>query len=404
MTVFQGLRSAGYCGVAAVLLLSFNGLAGAAPFTPVTPHTVVEQLPSRSQFAELRLTERLRRQLQLAPQDDALALTLVRAYFDAAMALGDPRQLGYAQAVFVPRFVRHRQEARWWFTSGLLKQFGHDFAGAFADFEQALALEPGQVEAISWSAALHMVEGEYPNALKFCERLPAATHPLVRSGCHQFALAGMGRLRPAYENLRAALEQSPATDKGLTLWVHVRLGEMAERLGQDREAAGHYQAALQLGQTDQYLLAAYADLLLRQKQAAQVVTLLRAWEASDVLLLRLALAAAQTNDPAAARYRQMLNIRFEEAAQRGERLHEQEEARFLLLLEHAPQEALERALHNYQVLRQREPRDAEMVLLAALTANKPQAAAPVLQWLTRTGFEDARLQPLLKQFKPVAAP
>ncbi len=404
MTVFQGLRSACYCGAAAMFMLSFGGLVCAEPFTPATPQTVVEKLPSRSQFAELRLTEKLRRQLQLAPQDDALALTLVRAYFDAAMALGDPRQLGYAQAVFVPRFARHRQEAQWWFTSGLLKQYGHDFAGAFTDFEQALTLEPAQIEAISWSAALHMVEGEYPDALKFCERLPVATHPLVRAGCRQFALAGMGHLRPAYENLRAALDQAGTTDKGLTLWVRVRLGEMAERLGQDREAAGHYQVALQLGQTDQYLLAAYADFLLRQKQAAQVVTLLRSWEASDVLLLRLAMAAAQTSDVEAMRYRQMLKTRFEEAARRGERLHEQEEARFLLLLEQAPQEALERALHNYQALRQREPRDAEMVLLAALAANKPQAAGPVLEWLTRTGFEDARLRPLLKQFKQASAP
>ena len=85
-----------------------------------------------------------------------------------------------------------------------------------------------------------------------------------------------------------------------------------------------------------------------------------------------------------------LTERFADAALRGEKLHLQEEARFLLDLKGDARAALTAASENYRT--QREPRDAQVLLEAALAARDAAAAAPALQWLESTGFEGARIR------------
>ena len=50
------------------------------------------------------------------------------------------------------------------------------------------------------------------------------------------------------------------------------------------------------------------------------------------------------------------------------------------------------AAENYRV--QREPRDARILLEAALAAGDAAAAQPARDWLAASGFEDARLRRL----------
>ena len=111
---------------------------------------------------------------------------------------------------------------------------------------------------------------------------------------------------------------------------------------------------------------------------------------SDTLLLRLAIAEQRLKLPAAQAHIQALGERFAAAALRGERLHMGEEARFLLDLKDDPRAALAVALDNWK--EQREPRDALVVLEAAVAARDAKAAAPVLQWLDETHFEDERMR------------
>jgi hypothetical protein len=58
-----------------------------------------------------------------------------------------------------------------------------------------------------------------------------------------------------------------------------------------------------------------------------------------------------------------------------------------------PRAALELARRNWAT--QREPADARILLEAALAANDPAAAQPVLDWLGRTGLEHVGLQALV---------
>ena len=55
------------------------------------------------------------------------------------------------------------------------------------------------------------------------------------------------------------------------------------------------------------------------------------------------------------------------------------------------------ALVNWSV--QREPKDARLVLEAALAANRPEAARTVLDWLAETGLEDVRLAALSERLQ-----
>ena len=125
--------------------------------------------------------------------------------------------------------------------------------------------------------------------------------------------------------------------------------------------------------------------------------LLRNWGQSDNLLLRVALAARMQDSPDAARLAQALGERFTAAGRRGERLHLAEEARYLLDLKGDARAALAAATENWKS--QREPRDAEVLLEAALGAGDHKAAAPALKWLAESGFEDVRLRRLAGQLK-----
>jgi len=128
-----------------------------------------------------------------------------------------------------------------------------------------------------------------------------------------------------------------------------------------------------------------------------VLTLLQGKERSDLLLLRLAIAAKATAAPEARRWADDLGARFDAARLRGDTVHQKEEARYALALRFDATRALALAQQNFVV--QREPADARMLLEAALAARQPTAAAPALRWLADSGIESQALQRLAQQLK-----
>ena len=143
------------------------------------------------------------------------------------------------------------------------------------------------------------------------------------------------------------------------------------------------------------MLGSYADFLLARKRPAEVLSLLADWERSDILLLRLALAAKASNDSRAANFASQLRDRFSDAAQRKDRLHEQEAARFELDIERNAKKALALASANYTT--QKEPRDAEILMRAAMSAGKGESARPALAWWRSSSYEDPNLSDLATQ-------
>ena len=379
--------------VAAAGLVATSALA--APFTPKSDDEVVERLPSTASDPSIRRVDSLRKQLAAKPDDLALRLEIGRRYFDLAMAQGDPRYVGYATATIAPVEKAAPANASYWLIKGLLQQYSHDFPGAMASLKRSSELDPQSPDPVSWRAAIDMVEARYADALGECTRLVPLTHPLHAQACTAYVQAATGQLQPAYDALLKEFNAAQGLPPEFMLWVRTRLAEMAMRLQRQDEAQVHFMEALKLGVPDQFLLAAWADYLLATKRPAEVIELLKDWERSDVLLLRLAYAGKAANDSRAANWAAQLRDRFQAAALRGDRLHEQEAARFELDIEGNTKKALDLASRNYTA--QKEPRDAEILMRTALAANIAKAAQPALDWLRTSHYEDPALAALASQ-------
>lgn len=373
---------------AAAFFLWLVCVAQAAPRTPESDAQVLETLPIRAGDSTARELAKLRASVAKAPADAALATELAQRYFDLAMARGDPRYVGYAEAV-VRRFA-DPMPAELLTMRGQLRQYRHDFAGALADFAAALAQDPDYAMAHAWRGAIFLVEADYAAAGKECDALQRLGRAVLAGGCRGLTLAYGGQLDAADKALQQAL--SLTTDADNRLWLLTRLGEVAAWRGQPARAQVHYREALALGQDDVYLLAAWSDFLLDAGQPAEVASLLASWASADSLLLRLAEAQTALKHPDAARHRQMLVDRFAAARARGDTTHRAEEARFELRLRQDPRTALRLATENYAV--QREPRDARVLLEATIAAKDSTSAQSVRDWLRRSGFEDARTRRL----------
>ena len=175
---------------------------------------------------------------------------------------------------------------------------------------------------------------------------------------------------------------------------------MALRQGKDALAEKHFRAGVALGVTDGFILAAYADFLLDRDRPQEVVPMLKDWERSDVLLLRLTLAEHADKQPSARGHIALMKERFAASALRGDKLHQQQEARFHLYLLGDVPGALRLAEENYRT--QREPVDARILLEAALAAKDRQAAQPALEWLRTSGYEDPHFARLAEQLNGLA--
>lgn len=379
------------------LILSFflPWAATAAPFVPTSDAQVLERLPARATDPRARELLQLRSAWRRDPQNVDAAVALARRYFEEVAAQGDPRYVGYAQAALQPWWDQAAPPPAVRVMRALVLQFDHRFEPALADLAAAVAAEPGNAEAWSWRAAIHMVLADLAAARQDCERLAPLTPPLIGVACLAYVDAGTGRAGPAAAALREALQREAGAAAPERLWSLTRLAEIEERRGDFAAAEAAFRQALKLGVEDVYLQAAYADFLLDRGRPAEVLALLKDKGRADVLLLRQAIAAKAANDPAAPALARELAARFDAARLRGDTSHRKEEARFLLAVQGQPAQALALARENYA--QQREPADARLLLEAAVAARQPAAAAPVLKWMAESGIESAALKALAAQ-------
>jgi hypothetical protein len=82
---------------------------------------------------------------------------------------------------------------------------------------------------------------------------------------------------------------------------------------------------------------------------------------------------------------------------RGDQPHGRFEARFELVLRNDPRRALALAQANWQ--QQKQAGDARNLLEAAIAANDPAAAQPVLQFLKENRTQDVTLERLARQLE-----
>jgi tetratricopeptide (TPR) repeat protein len=347
---------------------------------PKDDSTILAEVPVGTRHSDVATRQIARGRLDVA-------LPLAQLYIKQARSTGDLRYLGYADAVLEPWVGVAATSADALVLHATVLQSRHDFAGALSVLDRARSLRPGDVQAWLTAAIILRVLGRYDEAESACEELSLRADGVIADLCKQGLRGLRGELPSAYTALaEMATAGLPNEERS---WRDSELGEMAVRLGRNAEAEHWFRNGLQLSPNDFYIRAAYADLLLRQRRAREVLGLLKGQESLEPLLLRLALAQKMLGDTGTALSSARLEEAFAAEAQRGDSVHLREEARFLLDVKGDPRAALAAAQANWKV--QHEVEDVLVLVRTARAAGLPEAAAPAVAFVHEHGLEDVRI-------------
>lgn len=379
--------------LASALCAGLCPTAHATPYIPKDGAAVIEQLPRRADATQIEL-RRLRTQLNAQPQDLALATSLAQRYIGLSRSETDPRYLGYAQAALAPWWQSATAPVGVRLLRATILQSTHQFNAALQDLDAVIAQQPGNAQAWLTRATVLTVQGNYAAASASCARLSSLAAQLVTVTCLANVAGVNGRAEKSEQLLDLTLQRSAGASPEMENWALTLLAEMASRRGDATVAERRYRQALAQQPRDSYLLGAWSDFLLDQQRPQEVITLLKSEQRIDALLLRYALAlqAVPGQQAALARATAELAARFNAAMQRGDTVHQREQARFALLLQHDAPQALQLAQKNWAV--QKEVADMRIVLEAALAASDFAAAQPVLDWIATNKVQDVALQAL----------
>jgi Tfp pilus assembly protein PilF len=371
----------------------------AAPYTPKDGSAVIEQLPRRADATQSELRG-LRQKLNATPQDLALAASLAQRYIALARSETDPRYLGYAQAALAPWWRQAAPPLPVRLLRATILQSTHKFGLALQDLDAVIAQQPQNGQAWLTRATVLTVQGDYAQATAACARLSALSTQLVTVTCLANIASVTGRAAGSERLLDLTLQRSAGAAPELENWAATLLAEMATRRSETTLAEARYKSALAQQPRDSYLLGAYGDFLLDRQRPQDVVKLLKDQQRIDALLLRYALAlqALPGRQTAFQAAKAELAARFYAAMQRGDTVHQREQARFALFLQQDVPAALRLAQQNWAI--QKEVPDMRILLEASLAARDYGAAQPVLAWIAAHSVEDAALQRLVRQLGP----
>jgi tetratricopeptide (TPR) repeat protein len=376
--------------IAAAVATLVASAALAAPYRPSDDATVLVTVPPPAVSTQAAIRKS---QIALAanPNDLAQALEVARVAIRDGRASADPRRYGQAQAALAPWWSIPDAPMNVRVLRAIIRQSLHDFAGAEADLDAILRLDPRNGQARLTRAFVRQTVGALADAKDDCRRLPPSIGVTAVAVCLLRMEALTGSAGTALERFDQIIRIDPRSEPSVRRWARGVGADMAAMLGQTEAADLHFSEATANG-GDIPTLVAFADHLLDTDRPAEVLTLLAGRSEADIVYLRLAIAGKRLDDARAPQWTALLADRFAAAKAGGVQLHLREEARFELEVRGNAATALGLALANWKV--QKEPSDARLVLQTALAAGDPAAAADVLAFIAKTGLADARIRPL----------
>jgi len=376
--------------IAAAVVMLVASASSAAPYRPSDDATVLVTVPPAAASTQTAFRT-AQNALAANPNDLDLALEVARAAIRDGRASADPRRYGQAQAALAPWWSIPNPPMSVRVLRAIVRQSLHDFAGAEADLEAILRLDPRNGQARLTRAFVRQTVGSLADAKDDCRRLPPSVGALAAAVCWLRVQALTGSAASALERLDQVIKIYGKVDPLVLRWAQAVGADMAAMLGQTEAADLHFSEATTDG-GDIPTLVAFADHLLDSNRPAEVLTLLAGRSEADIVYLRLAIAGKRLDDARAPHWAALLADRFAAANAGGVQLHLREEARFELEVRGDAATALKLALANWKI--QKEPSDARLVLQTALAANDPAAAADVLAFIEKTGLADTRIKPL----------
>lgn len=366
------------------------------PYIPRSAGVVLQHVPP-STDPRVRQFEQLRSELEAHPHDATRAVALARAYIGYGRSTGDARYLGRALAVIQPWLRQSEPPIPVQMVHATIQQSRHFFKKSRALLKHILARDPGNLQAWLTLATVAMVQGDMDAANKACVRVAAVGGRLMGVACTAALRSLTGQAAQAYALFSLIDHPGAEVPAGVKAWLQGLMADTAVRLGKPAAAEKHFKRALQLTPGDNFLLAAYGDFLLAQGRPRDVIALVGNYRASDTSFLRLVYAEAALDLPKAEADAAEMAARFAAMDRRGSHVYRREQAGFVLHVQHDPERALQLAIKNLEV--QRAPKDVRIYLEAALAAQQPQAAAPVLAFIDRTGLRSVKIDPLVHKVR-----
>lgn len=384
--------------VAAAIIIQPIHLACAAPYQPGNDAQILEKLPAATGLANQELRA-FRKQLAANPDRTELAVDLAKSYVARGKAEADPRYYGYAEGLLKNWWSLPEPPPNVLLLRALIKQHCHDFNGALQDLDKLLKQQPDNAQGWLTRAVVLRVQARYPDALQSCAPLIDLDDALLAATCLAEVNSLMGQAQKSYDFLKDVLAEQKTAGTEQRQWTLAVLADIAARLGKTDEAEKQFAEAAGLNHPNIYLLGAYADFLLDQHQPQKVVFLLHDKNRVDALFLRIVLAKQQLADNDLVQATNELEARFAASRMRGENLHQGDEARLTLHVLNRAEDALRLAKANWQA--QREPKDARILLEAALASHDAESAQPVLELLSTSGMEHPQLQNLAAKIRQI---
>jgi hypothetical protein len=361
----------------------------AAPFVPSSNNETVDQAPDGLNKADAasgaRESRRALAALNQHKNNLDLALNIAKLNIRRARTDSDPRYLGQAEAALMPWIKAAQPPTTVLVLRANIRQSLHQFADARADLQQVVAREPANAQAWLTLATVAQVTGDSVMARMSCSKLSGLVEAPIHATCVAAIDGATGQAKSAAALIAKSLQTARGTNRELRGWMATLHAELYERAGQNQLAEKRYREAIALDTRDAYATAAFADFLLDQRRAREVLKLIPAETNSDILLLRRVLAAHELKLLDAITLADKLAARYDIARARNGQLHLREEARFVLHVRGKPDDALTLALQNWQM--QKEPADLRILLEAAVATKQRANANIALTWLDKTQLE-----------------
>lgn len=380
------------------LMVSLAHAQGQAParFVPA-PEQVVLAPSSQASGAQTGPLREAERDWRRNPQDLAAAVRYARAAFVLGLNEGDLRWYGAAKAALLPWWTAPTLSAEAHFLRGLVKQGFHDFAGGLADLDASLALDPSRAEVWSWQFALHLLQTDLAAARRDCAAIGQRFGSDEGQACEATLMVRTGQAAKAVAEFQRLVNLPDFQGPGAQRWLRFHQGQALWAAGQPAQAQAVWTTHLQAQPRDHGARLALAELLNATAQPALAKRWADVPNPSDALLVQQLLASRALKDGDAERLADTVAQRLAAQALRGEGLIERPQLMYFIRTGQDVAQGLKLAQTNWAD--QQEPIDGVLLVEAALQLNQPEAARPVLDWATTTGYTDPVLQPLLAQVR-----
>jgi len=290
------------------------------------------------------------------PQAETLerAIEISQDLLERAKQPGRSYLYSLAHTTLSPWIQNNVNNALLWITWARIQQHKHDFSGALESLDQAVRLEPKNVNAHLIVARTYLIQQSYELAKKSCNRIVHSGDLLSASICSIEVASHQGSLTESYRNLEKIIRGLRENDEK-NVWAKRILADMAARRGLWQLS----EAWLDAIYTDDDLntIIEWADVKLRLRKYSEVTAKLstivkRVPSSEDTILIRLALAEQHLNNDVALNWKQIVKERMALREQRNDLFHANDLAIFYLDIEPNPEKALQWAEINWQTARE----------------------------------------------------